>query len=303
MLNQVEQQVCQRHDSRRPGYRPGSATGAKLARGLAPMTQYLREKGRATVSAMPNRETRYAELKRYVRWTDTDAAELRAFGAVASPRFRAIAEEFYDRIREHEAAHDVFTGEAQIERLKCSLVRWMDRLCQGPHDEAYFLERANVGRVHVKIGLPQRYMFTAMALIRASLVAIADTMPAERAAAVRHTLARALDIELAIMLETYHEDVIARLHRLEASDRAQLEVALARSEHRYARAMEQGRVVVIGLDAAAHVVLFNSEAERLSGWARDEVLQRPFTETHLLERFRAVEGRRVVRLAAGEAPH
>ena len=59
-----------------------------------------------------------------------------------------------------------FTGEAQIIRRQSSLVRWMERVCSAPHDEAYFLETAKIGRIHVRIGLPQRYMFTAMALIR-----------------------------------------------------------------------------------------------------------------------------------------
>src|SRR5687768_7006804 len=104
-------------------------------------------------------ESVFDEMKRYVRFTDEDAAELRAFGAIAAPQFRKIAEQFYDRIREHEDAHRVFTGEAQIERLKKSLVRWMERLCAGPHDEAYYVERAKIGRMHVKIGLQQRYMF------------------------------------------------------------------------------------------------------------------------------------------------
>ena len=111
------------------------------------------------------RESLYAEMKRYVRFGEDDSAELRAFGEVAAPHYRRIADEFYDRIREHEHAHAVFTGEDQIERLKKSLVRWMERLCAGPHDEAYFEERAKIGRIHVKIGLPQRYMFTAMSLI------------------------------------------------------------------------------------------------------------------------------------------
>ncbi len=249
---------------------------------------------------MPGTETLYAEMKRYVRFSDEDVAHLRAFGDVAAPQFRAIAEEFYDRIREHEAAHAVFTGEEQIERLKRSLVRWMERLCQGPHDEAYFQERAKIGRVHVKIGLPQRYMFTAMALIRSSLQRIAGSMPADQAAAVRQTLARVLDLELAIMLETYNEDFTARLRRVERLDREHLERALARSEHRYARAVEQARVLVLGLDANACITLFNTEAEQLTGWARDEVLGLPFVDTLLPERLHATDGARLRRGAAGE---
>ena len=109
----------------------------------------------------------FEEMKRYVRFGEADARLISRFRAVASPHFVRIADEFYDRVREHEAAHAVFTGEDPIARLRGSLVAWMDRVCSGPRDESYFRETSKIGRIHVRIGLPQRYMLTAMALIRA----------------------------------------------------------------------------------------------------------------------------------------
>jgi hypothetical protein len=47
---------------------------------------------------------------------------VRALSPVAEPHFEHIAELFYDRIREHEGAHDVLVDEAQVERLKRSMV-------------------------------------------------------------------------------------------------------------------------------------------------------------------------------------
>ena len=61
-------------------------------------------------------ETRFDEVKRYVRFTDEDASRLLGFRDVARPAFERIAQEFYERIREHEDAHAVFTGEEQIRR-------------------------------------------------------------------------------------------------------------------------------------------------------------------------------------------
>jgi truncated hemoglobin YjbI len=119
-------------------------------------------------------ESRFEEMKRYVRFGDDEARLLASFGAIAAPSFQSIVEDFYARIREHEDAHAVFTGEAQIARLQRSMVRWLTRLCGGTYDEGYFAETVQIGRVHVRVGLPQRYMFTAMALIRGALVRIAD---------------------------------------------------------------------------------------------------------------------------------
>jgi PAS domain S-box-containing protein len=254
------------------------------------------------VTNEPTVETLFSEMKRYVRFTDDDALALAGFGGVARPHFARIAEEFYDRIREHEDAHAVFTGEAQIERLKRSLVRWMERLCAGPHDEAYFLERAKIGRIHVKIGLPQRYMFTAMALIRASFEGIAAGLPRPQAEAARGSLARILDLELAIMMETYREDFVARLQRVERNENERLRRELERSEHRYISAVELARVLVVGLDSAGCVALFNHEAERVSGYARDEVMGRSFSGELLPEALRAEESALLLAAAAGELP-
>jgi hypothetical protein len=76
---------------------------------------------------MAEPETRFAELKRYVEFSAEDARLLRGFRGAAAPHFERITQEFYDRIRQHEAAHAVLTGEAQIARLQRSLVRWLER--------------------------------------------------------------------------------------------------------------------------------------------------------------------------------
>jgi signal transduction histidine kinase len=175
-------------------------------------------------------ESMFEEMKRYVRFDEADARLLLRFREVASPHFPRIAGEFYDRIREHEAAHAVFTGEPQIARLQSSLVAWMDRICAGPHDEAYFHETAKIGRMHVRIGLSQRYMFTAMALIRVALKRIADASMGQEAPAVREAITRVLDLELAIMLETYREDFIAQLQSVERLEKQEVDRALRRTE-------------------------------------------------------------------------
>ena len=155
-------------------------------------------------------ESLIEEIKRYVRFGAEEERVLSELLPHAEPHFSRLAAEFYDRIREHERAHDVFTGEDQVERLKRSLVRWMRRVCSGPYDEAYFAETAKIGRMHVRVGLPQVYMFTAMALIRVAFVRIAEETMGERRQAAREAVTRVLDLELAIMLETYRDDLLTK---------------------------------------------------------------------------------------------
>jgi PAS domain S-box-containing protein len=218
-------------------------------------------------------ETRFQELKRYVRFDAHDAALLLAFREHAAPEFPRIAKEFYERIREHVDAHDVFTSEEQIERLQRSLVLWMARVCGGRYDEQFFEQTSQIGRVHVKIGLPQRYMLTAMALIRVALLRIVDREAHPDAAATREALIRILDLELAVMLETYKDAFVDRIRQVERQD---LGVALARAERRYVNAVELASVLIVGLDREGCIQLFNREAERVTGFERDELLGQPF---------------------------
>ena len=165
-------------------------------------------------------ETLFEELKRYVVWGAGDEAALRALHPLAAPHFEAIADLFYRRILDHEEARKALEGgESQVGRLKVTLIRWMGELLSGPWDEAYYERRARIGRVHVRIALPQHYMFGAMNVVRGELVAVIDRHYEEGDAQgerqVRSALGKILDLELAIMLHTYREDLIAQRARSE----------------------------------------------------------------------------------------
>ncbi|MGZ3421907.1 MAG: protoglobin domain-containing protein [Polyangiales bacterium] len=245
-------------------------------------------------------ETRFEELMRYVRFSDEDMRRLAVFHAAAAPHFERISREFYERTREHEEAHAVFSGEEQIARLQRSLVAWMHRLCTKPRDDAYFAETAKIGRIHVRVGLPQRYVFTAMALIRIAFEEIIDTEIVEPKNEMRKTLAKALDLELAIMLETYHEDFVARLRRIEELEREDLGRALARSENRYVNAVELAPYALIGIDAKGIIRLFNRQAERISGYERDQVIDRPFVEVAFSDDIRERHGALTSSVVSGD---
>ena len=244
-------------------------------------------------------ESTFEEMKRYIRFADEDERLLMRLRPIAAPHFQRIAEEFYDRIREHEDAHAVFTGEAQIVRLQSSLVRWMERVCSAPHDEAYFQETAKIGRMHVRIGLPQRYMFTAMALIRSSLERIAEESMGSEGRRAREAISRALDLELAIMLETYRDDFAARLQNIEREEKHEAMRTLKRTEHRYVNAVELARALIVGLDSSGTIRLFNREAERVTGFARDEVLGKPFATSLFDLEHQEEQGPALLSAAAG----
>jgi signal transduction histidine kinase len=164
-------------------------------------------------------ETVFAELKRYVLFDEADEAALRELHGVAAPQLQAVAEVFYRRILDHDEARKALVGgESQVGHLKITLVAWMDRLLRGPWDEAYWADRYKIGRVHVRIGLPQHYMFGAMNVVRSELTRIAfERFGTERTRmnTVRNALGKILDLELAVMLHTYRDDLLTQQARVE----------------------------------------------------------------------------------------
>jgi len=164
-------------------------------------------------------ETLFEELKRYVLFDADDEAALRELYPVLAPELVRIADVFYTRILSHNEARTALEGgESQVGRLKVTLVAWMQRLLTGPWDENYFELRCRIGRVHVRIALPQHYMFGAMNVLRNETGLVIErhyaTQP-EALSRARRALDRILDLELAIMLHTYREDLMAQQNRIE----------------------------------------------------------------------------------------
>ena len=92
------------------------------------------------------------------------------------------------------------------------VAQWLEGLFTGPYDAAYYEKRAQIGRVHVKVGLEQRYMLGAMNTIRIGLHrAVSDSAPDGLWVFEDHrVIDQICDIELAIMLETYREDYVLK---------------------------------------------------------------------------------------------
>ena len=151
-------------------------------------------------------------LKDYVRFDAECARRLQAMRARVEPYHHRIVDRFYEAILEDPSARAVLKSEDQVQRLRSSLLHWLEGLFTGPYDTAYYEKRAQIGRVHVKVGLEQRYMLGAMNLIRMGLHrAVSDSAPDGLGVFEDHSVIDQIcDIELAIMLETYREDYVLK---------------------------------------------------------------------------------------------
>ncbi|MGD8858457.1 MAG: protoglobin domain-containing protein [Myxococcales bacterium] len=163
-------------------------------------------------------EELFDEMKRYVGFGGDDEALLRDAGPLLEPHFARVVDDFYGRVERHPGALAVIReGQAQVDRLKKTLIRWLREFFEGPWDQAYFEHRERIGRMHVRIQLPQQYNFTAMNVIRGHLTDLVARLTPDSSLAARRVRAidRLMDLELAIVLHTYREDYDSQLQRTE----------------------------------------------------------------------------------------
>ncbi len=219
---------------------------------------------------MPNVQV-FEELRTYVRFDAASGDALRAFLPQVEPHFERLALEFYERIREHEDAHAVLAGEAQIVRLQGSMVRWLHRIFNGPWDTAYIAQSIAIGQVHIRVGVPPRFVCSAMNLLRVGLTRVAEDEGSAHDDKLLSAIHQVLDLELATMIESYCVNFTRRVRHQAEEERARLAQSLEVTERQYQQAVELAGMIVIGLDHEGRVRLFNPEAERTTSFERDEV--------------------------------
>ena len=102
-----------------------------------------------------NEAAELGDILRALAWGPDDEARLRASVPRLSPRVDAWVEAFYVRLTSDPTAVAVLGDEGRIMRLRRSLSAWFHEMLTLPVDDAYARAREEIGRTHVRIGMPQ----------------------------------------------------------------------------------------------------------------------------------------------------
>lgn len=171
----------------------------------------------------------FAEMKRYVGFTEADARTLADVRSRISPYLPEVVDRFYTALLADPSARAVLEADPdRLPRLRVYLREWLEMLFCGVYDTAYYEHRCRIGRTHVRVNLPQHYMFTAMNIIRIKLSERLRAFQLPNACEALNALHKLLDLELAIMNETYREDYVDRIQSIE---RLEFEQRISESEH------------------------------------------------------------------------
>ncbi len=162
---------------------------------------------------------RYQELQSYVGWTEEDARLVQSVASLLDPYLPALIDDFYEEIQRHPDACRVITGgQAQIERLKGTLLRWIRELLSGPYDMMYVVRRWKVGWRHVEIGLDQVFTNVALSRLRRGLLHTLDEHwhgDVRQMLPIRQALNTLIDLDLAQIEDAYQAEHVLRQQRAE----------------------------------------------------------------------------------------
>jgi signal transduction histidine kinase len=182
-------------------------------------------------------ETFIAEMKRYLGFAPEDVRLLRALGPRMEKYLPELAERFYAQIPHHPNAFRVFSGgPQQISRLKQTLRHWAGGLFCGVYDDAYAQDRFHIGYRHVRVGLEQKYVISAMGIVRSFLseCLLLEFPAGDERLQYSRALSKVLDLDLNLMCESYMHATVENLRtlndQLERANRELIESSQAKDD-------------------------------------------------------------------------
>ncbi|MEK6800046.1 MAG: protoglobin domain-containing protein [Planctomycetota bacterium] len=172
----------------------------------------------------------FGELQEYMGLGDADVRAIRGLAGEARQVLPAVIEQFYQRLLNYAEARQVLeANRSSLDALRGTLRGWLEEVFNETPDDAYVEKRFQIGRTHVRVGLPPRLMVSGMELIWQSLEERLGGAgaSAERRSAL-NSVHKILMLDLAVMLESYQESYAEQVRR---SERSAVEEKLTRAEH------------------------------------------------------------------------
>lgn len=226
---------------------------------------------------------KFASLRRYLDWSKGDDEQIPRLRTILMPFAGVFIEDFYAEIVRYPVIAKVITsGDAQIARLKKSLLHWVEELFAGKYDTDYVNRRWQVGFRHVEIGLDQTYVNVAHARLRMQMQCILMEELKDHQEQLRNaqvTLHKLLDLDLALISAAYAAELeVRQRHQAKQDERlatiGQMIIGLA---HETRNALQRMRASTESLEIELEgQAAYQQDLGRLSV-AQDD-LTRLFTE-------------------------
>lgn len=150
------------------------------------------------------------ELVGLTKMTDEEKQILGQLKESADKNSKEMIDAFYERLTSHENTNEFLDG--KLEKMRNTLHQWFVELFEGEYGKEYIKKRLQIGKVHVRIGLPVRYPLAMMDIIMDYGQRIAQGSSNPEAAASAFRKLAALDI--AIFNQAYESTQLKHLAKM-----------------------------------------------------------------------------------------
>ncbi len=214
-----------------------------------------------TDDALPAEEL--AARRRLLELTDDDLRCLREVAAVVGARLPELVHRTYTQdLMQYGPPAKLLSrvvGEGRLETVVAKLVDAFREQLEAPIDDAYTRRRAEIGRVHARIGLEPKWYFGALNLMQQRIAEALAEHPSYAADPTRIWMAmRALTkvhaFDAMIVLDAYTESTVGRAMR------------------NVSTAVAQSPIGVFITDTRGIIEYVNPHIEQMTGFAKEELI-------------------------------
>lgn len=165
----------------------------------------------------------YEELKSLLKFSEQDVQNLVELRGLIESSIPTITDQFYEVLQSHGATATFIEG--RVDQLKKTHISWFMDVLGGEYGSGFFARQFAIGLAHVRISLPPQFVEGIMSFIRSESIKAVSSLvnDTHKAGELEASLTKILDINLAIINLSYHENRLDKLTHVTGMKRKLLE--------------------------------------------------------------------------------
>lgn len=191
----------------------------------------------------------------------SDFAVAQALKPLVDENITKIINEFYDNLENNPRLMAIIKEHSSIDRLKKTLNRHVSEMFSGIMNEAFIEKRKTIARIHVHIGLTQKWyiasfekiFFNLLEIIRSNFETTEDQLLGI------NVVNKLINLEQQVVLEAY-DDEVARLKGLEEETRQEMIDSLEKTSAELAALSEETNTSMTEMTGQVQAITENSKA-------------------------------------------
>lgn len=160
-------------------------------------------------------------------FTDGDRANIERAGKILLPYADHFTQAFYDYVASFPEMVAVLPAKQAAEQRAGQMREWFTNVFTRTHDNRYLAELARVGRTHVKRQIPIHWVTSSMSFKRGYMLEVLEKEVSDdqERLALEKSLNKILDMNLDVLLSSYHEEQLKKTFLTERMDSGLIRVA------------------------------------------------------------------------------